>query len=144
MRISDWSSDVCSSDLEVARFSADPDVEPVAEPTPEEAAADMHVWHDDAHGEWRTNFPPPEDFTGIEEGEFGDEDYERTLEIDEEEAWLAAREAEVAPLRAAGEAARRAFFAIPAPANEIGRAHVRTPVTNAQHLCRHLHEKTTH
>src|SRR3546814_10712118 len=67
---------------EVARFSADPDVEPVAEPTPEEAAADMHVWHDDAHGEWRPNFPPPEDFTGLEAGEFGDEDYERNLEIE--------------------------------------------------------------
>src|SRR3546814_16071823 len=91
---------------EVARVSADPDVEPVAEPTPEEAAADMHVWHDDAHGEWRTNFPPPEDFTGIEAGEFGAEDYERTLEIDEEEAWLAAREAEGAPLRARAQAGR--------------------------------------
>jgi len=107
---------------EVARFSGDSAAEPVAEPSPEEAAADMHVWHDDAHDEWRTNFPPPEDFTGIEEGEFGDEDYERTLEIDEEDAWLAAREAEVAPLRAAGEAARRAFFAIPAPANDRGAA----------------------
>lgn len=105
---------------EVAQFSADPDDEPAAEPTPEEEAAAMTVWSDDETGELRTNFPPPEDYIGIEEGEFGDEDYERTLDAAEEEIWDAARAEACAPLRQAGEAARRAFFGLPVAANDRG------------------------
>lgn len=101
---------------EVAQFSADSESD--AEPTPEEEAAAMTVWADDETGELRTNFPPPDDFTGIEEGAFGDEDYERTLDPDEEEAWQAVRQADVAPLRKAGEIARLAFFGLPQPAND--------------------------
>lgn len=113
---------------EVAQISADfgltSDDEPDAEPTPEEEAEAMTVWHDDVTGELRTNFPPPDDFCGIEEGRFGDADYERTLEIEEEEAWEVARDQAYAPLRRAGEAARRAFFALPDAANDAasGRA----------------------
>ena len=103
---------------EVAQFSADCEAISELEPTPEEEAAEMHVWPDDVIGEWRTNFPPPEDFLGKEEGAFGDEGYERTLDPDEEEAMEAVRAAETAPLRAAGEAARRAFFGLPTPAND--------------------------
>ena len=107
---------------EVALFSATSDAEPVTAdaeaPTPEEEAAAMTVWHDQQHGEWRTNFPPPDDFAGTEEGRFGDDDYERTLDLDEEIALDAAFAQAVAPLRRAGEAARRAFFALPAPAND--------------------------
>ena len=101
---------------EVAEFSADSDLEPEPGLTPEEEAATLSVWHDD--GEWRTNFPPPEDFLGIEEGVFGDEEYERTLEPDEEAAAEAAHNAAVAPLRRAAEAARRAWFGLPNPAND--------------------------
>jgi len=103
---------------EVAQISADFDEAPMAEPTPEESVADMTVWQDDTTGEWRTDFPPPDDFIGIEEGVFGDEDYERTLDLDEEEAWETAREAAAAPRRRLGEAARRAFFGLPDPAND--------------------------
>ena len=103
---------------EVAQFSADSEEEDEADPTPEEEAAAMTIWRDEESGEWRTNFPPPEDFIGIEEGEFGDLDYERTLDLDEEAAFEATRIAAVAPLRQAGEAARRAFFGLPAPAND--------------------------
>ncbi|PQM26589.1 hypothetical protein CVO77_16370 [Sphingopyxis lindanitolerans] len=103
---------------EVAQFSATIDGEPDAEPTPEEAAAAMSVWPDADTGELRTNFPPPADYLGIEEGRFGDEDYERTLDPDEEEAFDAACEAAFAPLKRAGEAARRAFFGLPTPAND--------------------------
>ncbi len=103
---------------EVARISADCDEEPETEPTPEEEAAAMTVWHDEEQGEWRTNFPPPDDFTGIEEGVFGDPDYERTLDVDEEALIEEAHAAFVEPLRIAGEAARRAFFGIPRPAND--------------------------
>ncbi|MBL0914462.1 MAG: hypothetical protein IBJ13_02790, partial [Sphingopyxis sp.] len=38
--------------------------------------------------------------------------------IDEEEAWESARTEAFAPLRQAGETARRAFFALPDPAND--------------------------
>jgi len=107
---------------EVAQFSATSDAEPERADeegaTPEEEAAAMTVWHDEERSEWRTNFPPPEGFIGIEEGVFGDEDYERTLDEAEEEAWDAAHAELVEPLRIAGEAARRAFFALPAPAND--------------------------
>lgn len=111
---------------EVAQFSALSETEEEradrAEPTPEEEAAEMTIWPDEETGEWRTNFPPPQDYVGIEEGQFGDEDYERTLDADEEEAWEAAREASIAPLRKAGEAARRVFFGLPVAANDAGAA----------------------
>ena len=107
---------------EVAQISAISDAGPESAdedgPTPEEEAAAMTVWHDEETGELRTNFPPPEGFIGIEEGAFGDEDYARTLDADEEEAWEAAHAELVEPLRRAGEAARRAFFGLPAPAND--------------------------
>ncbi|MHA4836301.1 hypothetical protein [Sphingopyxis sp. MSC1_008] len=107
---------------EVAQFSelsdAGPERADEEGPTPEEEAAAMTVWHDEERGEWRTNFPPPEDYLGIEEGVFGDEDYERTLDAAEEDAWNAAHAELVEPLRIAGEAARRAFFALPAAAND--------------------------
>lgn len=103
---------------QVAQFSGGLDEEAEGEPTPEEEAAAMTIWHDDTSGEWRTNFPPPPDYIGIEEGAFGDEGYERTLDVAEEEAWEAQREAAIAPLRKAGEIARLAFFGLPAPAND--------------------------
>jgi len=86
--------------------------------TPEEAAAAMTVWFDDRAGEWRTDFPPPEGFYGYEDGQFGDPAYARELDDDELERYEVRRMAEVTPLRQAGEAARRAFFALPAPAND--------------------------
>ncbi|MBE1526576.1 hypothetical protein GGC65_001032 [Sphingopyxis sp. OAS728] len=107
---------------EVTQFSAISDADPehadAEGPTPEEEADAMTVWHDDATGELRTNFPPPDDFIGIEEGQFGHDDYERTLDAEEEIAWEAALARVYAPLRKAGEAARRAFFALPDPAND--------------------------
>jgi hypothetical protein len=107
---------------EVAQFSATSDADPECAdaegPTPEEQAAQMTIWHDEEHHEWRTDFPPPEGFMGTEEGQFGDADYERALDIDEEVAWEAAYAEAVEPLRIAGEAARRAFFALPDAAND--------------------------
>jgi len=103
---------------EVAQFSADRERSPFAEPTPEEEAEAMFVWHDEEKDELRTNFPPPGGFIGDEEEAFGHPDYERTLDPEEEAAYGAACEAELAPLRKAGEAARRAFFGFPDPAND--------------------------
>ena len=104
---------------EVAQISAASDAKAEgvdeAEPTPEQAAATMTVWYDDENSELRTNFPPPDGFAGTEDGQFGDPDYERALDVDEEVAWEAAYAEAVEPLRRAGDAARRAFFALPAP-----------------------------
>lgn len=104
---------------EVAQFSADPEPEPTPAPTPDEQAAAMTVWYDFTDRGWRTDFPPPEDFLGREQGEFGEDGYERTLEPDEEDAIEAAYQAGLVPLRTAGEAARRAFFGLPDPANDV-------------------------
>ena len=121
---------------EVAQISAAsaaaPEPELPAEPTPDEEAAAMTVWHDDRNDEWRTDFPPPEGFDGIEEGVFGDGNYERTLDAAEEEAWESARAEAFAPLRVAGEVARRAFFALPANDPEpAGGAANETPRKSA-------------
>ena len=103
---------------EVAQISADFGEEPESAETPEEAAAAMTVWFDDRAGDWRTDFPPPDGFYGHEEGQFGDPAYARALDDDERERYEVLRDAEAAPLRIAGEAARRAFFALPEPAND--------------------------
>jgi len=108
---------------EVAQFSAGSDEASEPEPTPDEEAAAMTVWHDKETGELRTDFPPPQDYVGIEEGVFGDPDYERTLDAAEEEACEAAHAELVEPLRIAGEAARRAFFGLPDPANDPAPAN---------------------
>lgn len=81
--------------------------------TPQEEAAQMSAWYCDYAGDWRTDFPPPEDFCGIEEGQFGDRGYERELSEEETDVRLGRLEAEVAPIRAAGEAARLAWFGLP-------------------------------
>ncbi|SBV32225.1 conserved protein of unknown function [uncultured Sphingopyxis sp.] len=103
---------------EVAQISADSGDEDDGAETVEEAAAAMTVWFDDRAGEWRTDFPPPGDFYGHEEGQFGDPAYARALDDDELLLYDALRDAETAPLRFAGEAARRAFFRLPDPAND--------------------------
>lgn len=103
---------------EVAQNYADFGEDGQTPETPEEAAAAMTVWFDDRAGEWRTDFPPPEGFYGYEDGQFGDPAYARELDDDELELYEVRRMAEVTPLRQAGEAARRTFFALPAPAND--------------------------
>lgn len=115
---------------EVARISAETEAAPDREdapdrapPTAQEEAAAMDVWYDEDTAEWQTNFPPPAGFDGMEEGLFGDPDYWRTLDSAEADAFAAQRAAEAEPLRIAGEAARRAFFAPPAPANDPEAAH---------------------
>lgn len=103
-------------DCEVAQisdgFDEGVDAEPEAEMSPEEAAAGMSVWYCDHAQGWRTNFPPPPDFYGEEDGEFGEDGYERELSDEEAEVREAHAEAETAPLRDAGEAARRAWFGL--------------------------------
>jgi len=112
---------------EVARISAGPGEDDDGDETPEEAAAAMTVWFDDRADDWRTDFPPPDGFYGHEDGQFGDPAYARALDDDELEQYERLREAEVTPLRTAGEAARRAFFTLPDPANDAaGECGART------------------
>ena len=82
------------------------------------------IWEDEDEGCWVTNYPPPEDFDGFEEGEWGDEDYKRSLCPGEQAAIdrdlaieRAEEEAELAADLARARAARdRAFgFDPPAP-----------------------------
>lgn len=102
---------------EVAQISADS----AGQTTPEAAAAELSLWYDDEMEEWRTDFPPPgDDFDGHQDGEFGDEDYSRSL-TDEEFAIIDAREMAAAaawstPFRTAAEARRTAYFALDAAA----------------------------
>jgi len=69
------------------------------------------VWCDSELGEWRTSFPPPDDFYGEEFGEYGEPDYARELSPEELEVLegplRAAREAR----RVAAAQERDAFFA---------------------------------
>lgn len=117
---------------EVAQISAAPKKVEKREPTPEEEAAALTVWRSYSTGDLLTNFPPPEGYVGIEEGEFGDEYYQRTLDPSEQEVWDDARIEAFAPLRSAGEAARRAFFALPDPANDPDDTTVAAPPAGAE------------
>ncbi len=67
---------------------------PAAETTPPASQRSQHsaapaepVWWDDQAEDWRTYFPPPADFLGIENGDPADADYERSL-TDAEEALM--------------------------------------------------------
>ncbi len=107
---------------EVAQISVGFGADGESEETPEQAAAAMTVWYDDHADDWRTDFPPPVDFWGHEEGQFGDPAYARALDDDELAVYENLRAAAVTPLLIAGEAARRAFFARLDPANDAAAA----------------------
>ena len=49
-----------------------------------EPEPDAPVWWDEEAQEWRTHFPPPDDFDGCDYGEYGHVDYERSLSLQEE------------------------------------------------------------
>jgi len=72
----------------------------------------QRVWWCGYADAWRTNFPPPADYDGEEEGDPDDEDYERELTEEEAEALKALRDRELAPFVAAGLAERDAWLAV--------------------------------
>lgn len=69
------------------------------------------VWWSASLDEWRTRFPPPDDFCGKEDGEYGDRDYARQLSPEETEVLEAPRRAALEAKRAEAARARDAFFA---------------------------------
>ncbi|MBH9537774.1 hypothetical protein [Novosphingopyxis sp. YJ-S2-01] len=66
------------------------------------------IWEQD--GEWWTDYPPPPDFDGYEQGCYGDEDYSRSLSEEELEAIGDEEAADERLARA--EAQRRAAFGL--------------------------------
>lgn len=79
------------------------------------------VWLDYIDGEdrWQTHFPPPPGFYGREQGEYGDDDYQRDLSPEEEEIVEAPRRAKAEASEAADADARDAWFGfVPAPDDE--------------------------
>ena len=96
-------------DCEVAQIPASLADEPEEETDPAEAAAAMSVWHCDERGEWRTDFPPPQDFDGDEDGIFGEADYDRSLTEVEERIQNAVQAAALKPLRDAGRVGKQTF-----------------------------------
>lgn len=86
--------------------------QPASTPAPDDSfgALDSPVWFDEGANQWRTHFPPPEDFMGDEDGEWTDESYERALSEEELAALgLAAPDSDEALVEA--EADRDAWFA---------------------------------
>jgi len=67
------------------------------------------AWEDEDGG-WWTDFPPPDNFDGEEEGRWGDDCYKRTLSAAEQARIDAAIEEDLAEERAEAEAARDLYF----------------------------------
>jgi len=87
--------------------------QPLPKPHPQlrrDFPADDPVWWDDAAEEWRTSFPPPDNFLGEEEGEFGDADYARALNHRETLIANSWRRIKEAPIVIAAGLARDAWF----------------------------------
>jgi hypothetical protein len=81
----------------------------LAEQEADPLGRDCHdVWEEDEG--WWTDYPPPPGFDGEEEGEYGDENYRRTLSAEEQAVIDADVEDERATDRAIGEAQRDAYF----------------------------------
>ncbi len=68
------------------------------------------VWWDDVREDWRTRFPPPEGFDGIECGNYGDLHYSRELADDEADVLDALRRDAIEERREAEAAERERFF----------------------------------
>lgn len=93
-----------------------PDEIPYLDRDPEENAAKMSVWYNEGDDCWRTNFPPPDGFIGEEEGEFGEDGYQRELSDEEERIQHAYQFEGVEPLHEAAVRAWARYFDRPVAA----------------------------
>lgn len=71
---------------------------------------DRHEISESEDGVWWTDYPPPPDFAGEEEGAYGDRGYRRTLTAREQAVIEADIAADAAAARARAEAQRAAYF----------------------------------
>jgi hypothetical protein len=118
----DWQRAELAGLVALAPAPPAPAEEPQAIQHFESADAEPVWWDHHAEG-WRTSFPPPEDFDGDEDGEFGEDGYERTLTPEEEELVEAPRRAEIAEQRIIEAGARDRWFALLAmPAANIAQS----------------------
>ena len=98
-------------DEDNADLDADSEMMPAFDNSPDGLAADLTVWRDDDADEWRTDFPPPQDFEGQEHGSYGDDSYERALTEAEVAVQDARQYVEDKPYIDAAHKACAAFFA---------------------------------
>ncbi|RHW16729.1 hypothetical protein D1610_13395 [Sphingomonas gilva] len=75
-----------------------------------QAAVDRQIWYDHEERAWRTDFPPPADYDGIEWGDYGEDDYHRELSNAEQAVVDADEAAEVDERRTVETALRDAYF----------------------------------
>jgi hypothetical protein len=80
-------------------------------PSQPAAYAAEPVWWDETLEEWRTHFPPPADFDGGEDGDYGDDDYSRSLSDAEQAAMEKVRRKATAERRTVETAERDAWLA---------------------------------
>ena len=93
--------------------SGDPAPDPATAPAaPVEAEEEEHEIWQDSDGHWWTDFPPPEDFDGEQQGQYGGWDYQRELDEDEQFA-VEEEDDEDRAERARLESLRRAAFGLP-------------------------------
>ena len=95
-------------------------------------AKDCSVWWDDASNEYRTDFPPPDGFHGWEEGQYGDDDYQRALSAEEEAAVTATHRAEIADRLPIEAQARDRWFGFAAAGEDAVATHDGTPPGSAR------------
>ena len=98
-------------DCELVEESADDEIPPVEQMTPETNALGMNIWWADWADDWRTNFPPPADFVGVQSGRYVSGDYSRSLTVKEEQIIIQVGTAAEQPFILAGEKARDDYFA---------------------------------
>lgn len=89
---------------------------PYLDRDPEENAAKMDVWYSEDANCWHTNFPPPNDFIGEEDGDFGEDGYQRDLSDEEERIQRAYQFEGVEPLHEAAVRAWARYFDRPVTA----------------------------
>ncbi|TPG43557.1 hypothetical protein EAH79_07365 [Sphingomonas koreensis] len=117
-----------ASPAEPARHSP---LSPLHPDEDDETVEDQPIWWDGMEHQWLTSFAPPPGFDGEEDGDYGDDDYSRTLTPEEEQVVEAHHRAERAQRLAAAAPERDAWFAGLSDALEPAAAEPRPPAAPA-------------
>ncbi|SEM81592.1 hypothetical protein SAMN05192583_1346 [Sphingomonas gellani] len=89
------------------------------------------VWFDEERECWMTDFAPPADYDGLEEGRYGAPDYMRELTEEEEAVVHPLRTAALARERQASDAARTTWFATRATTARAAHSPCAEPIPSA-------------